>query len=117
MDDGGIVDKCLRAQSLNIQFKEIAEFRMIKTATIPVIVALEDEAIELTRSLKFAEHKGGILRRLQRYAVQIYPYQFDEIRSWFENPEPGIFVLKSCDLYSEQTGLICRPPAGKAFFG
>jgi CRISPR-associated endonuclease/helicase Cas3 len=117
MDDDGTVQKCMAGQSGEIQFKDIAEFKMIKTATIPIVVALEDEAVALVHSLEFAEHSGGILRRLQKYTVQVYPYQFDEIRHWLEAPLPGVFVLKSKELYSEQTGLICSPPQGEAFFG
>jgi CRISPR-associated endonuclease/helicase Cas3 len=117
MDEGRTVQKCMEGQSGEIQFKDIAEFKMIKTATIPIVIALEDEAVELVRSLEYAEHSGGILRRLQKYTVQVYPYQLDEIRDWLETPLPGVFVLKSGELYSEQTGLKCSSPQGEAFFG
>ncbi len=117
MDADGIVEACMTAQSGNIQFRDIAEFKMIKSATIPIVIALEKPAEKLVRSLEFAKHKGGILRQLQQYTVQIYPYQFDEIKGWLESPEPGIWVLHSEELYSEQTGLKCKPPEGQAFFG
>ena len=117
MDSDGIVDRCLTAQSGNVQFKDIAEFEMIHTATIPIVIALQDDAQELIRSLAFAEHKGAILRRLQQYMVQIYSHQFAEIHDWLESPIPGVFVLKSKEIYSEQTGLQCNPPVGQAFFG
>jgi len=117
MDSDGVVHQCMLAQSGNIQFKDIAEFKMIKTATIPIVVALEDDARELVRSLMFHEYKGPILRKLQKYTVQIYSYQFDEIHEWLENPISGVFVLSSNELYSDQTGLQCRPPEGQAFFG
>ena len=117
MDADGIVERCNYSQSGNIQFRDIAEFRMIKSATIPIIIALDDSAVKLIRSLEFAVHKGGILRKLQRYTVQIYPYQFDEIREWIESPEPGVWVLRADELYSEKTGLKCSPPEGNAFFG
>ena len=117
MDDTDTVKRCNKAATLNIQFKDIAEFQMIKTATLPVVIALEDQSVELVRSLEYAEHAGGILRRLQKYTVQIYSYQFDEIRDWLETPLPGVFVLNSGEIYSEQTGLNCKPPEGEAFFG
>jgi CRISPR-associated endonuclease/helicase Cas3 len=117
MDQGNTVRLCMQAQTLDIQFKDIANFRMIETATIPVVIALENNALELVRSLPYAEHAGGILRRLQKYTVQIYSYQFDEICDWLSNPRPGVFVLESEELYSEQTGLKCSPPQGHAFFG
>jgi CRISPR-associated endonuclease/helicase Cas3 len=117
MDDDGTVKQCLLGQSGEIQFKDIAEFKMIKSATIPVVIALEQQAVDLVHSLQFAEHTGGILRRLQQYSVQVYSYQFDEIRDWLESPIPSVFVLMSKDLYSDQTGLKCKPPEGRAFFG
>ena len=117
MDSDNIISKCLSAQSGNIQFKDIAEFKMIKSATIPIIIALEESALKMVDSLRYTKHKKRILRKLQQYTVQIYSYQFDEIRSWLECPIPNIFVLQSEELYSEQTGLKCKPPEGQAFFG
>jgi len=71
----------------------------------------------LIRALDFAEHKGGIFRKLQQFSVQIYPYQFEEIKDWLENLLPGVWVLRSEELYSNATGLKCKPPEGTAFFG
>jgi CRISPR-associated endonuclease/helicase Cas3 len=117
MDEDGILDLCHKAQKGDMQFKDIADFQMIKTATLPIVVAIEEEAVELIRQLEFAEYSFSTLRRLQKYSVQIYPYQLDVIRPWLENPYPGIWVLRSAKLYSEQTGLKCKPPEGCAFFG
>lgn len=117
MDMDGIVKKCLQGQSGDIQFRELAEFRMIKSASIPVVVALENEAEELVKSLSFVDHKGRILRKLQQYMVQIYPYQLDELRGWFDLVEPGVWVLHSDELYSDKTGLKCKIPEANAFFG
>ncbi|MBL0716893.1 MAG: CRISPR-associated helicase Cas3' [Desulfosarcina sp.] len=118
MDEDGIIENlCLPAQSGNIQFKDMAQFQMIKSATIPIVVALEENAVELIRALDFAEHKGGILRKLQQFSVQIYPYQFEEIKDWLENPVPEVWVLRTEILYSRTTGLKCNPPEGNAFFG
>ena len=90
---------------------------MIKSATIPIVVALEENAVELIRALEFAEHKRGIFRKLQQFSVQIYPYQFEEIKDWLENPVPEVWALRSDKLYSDTTGLKCNPPEGNAFFG
>ncbi len=117
MDEDGIVDKCRKGQSLEIQFREIAEFKMIQSATEPIIVALDNVSLGLVRSLKFTKYKRGILRKLQQYSVQIYPYQLAEIEDWLESPEPGIWVLTTPELYSQITGLQCKSPEGNAFFG
>jgi len=116
MDIDGILKKCNEAQSLNIQFKDIAKFRMIQSATKPVIIALEEDAIDLVNSLEFAMHKRSIFRKLQKFSVQVYPYQLHEIKDWLESPEPGIWVLRSQKLYSKVTGLKCSQPEGQAFF-
>ena len=116
MDKDNIIEICLMAQSLNIQFKEIAQFKMINSASLPVIVAFKEEAIKWVEALANSEHKGGILRRLQKYCVQIYPYQINEIENWLEQPIPGVWVLRAETLYSENTGLICKEPEGNAFY-
>jgi CRISPR-associated endonuclease/helicase Cas3 len=117
MDMDGILEDCQKAGGGDIQFKDIARFRMIRTATIPVIIALNEESCQLVNSLKHVEHKGGILRRLQKYTVQIYPYQLAEIDNWLESPLPGVWALRSEVLYSDATGLKCTAPQGEAFFG
>ena len=117
MDEDETLEKCFNAQKGDIQFKDIATFEMIKTATLPIIIAIEDEAVELVKQLGFSDYPGSILRKLQQYSVQIYPYQLDEIHSWLENPHPGVRVLRTSELYSDKTGLKCKPPEGWAFFG
>ncbi|MDY6825229.1 MAG: CRISPR-associated helicase Cas3' [Thermodesulfobacteriota bacterium] len=117
MDEDNIVETCNSGQQGNIQFKDIARFQMIKTATCPIIIALEDEAISLVDQLNFMEYSAPVLRGLQQYTVQVYPYQLADLDGWLEQPKPGIFVLQSPELYSDQTGLICKPPEGAAFFG
>lgn len=117
MDDKGIIALCNTANRGDIQFKDIAAFRMIETATLPIVIAIEKEADALVEQLKYTEYFGSILRKLQQYTVQIYQYQLDEISAWLENPRPGVRVLRSKEMYSEQTGLKCRPPQGCAFFG
>ena len=117
MDESGTLDLCRNAQKGSIQFKDIANFQMIETATLPVVIAIEKDAVQLIWQLSFVEHAGSILRKLQQYSVQVYPYQLDEIHSWLENPYPGVKVLCSPELYSDKTGLKCKPPEGCAFFG
>ena len=116
LDADGILDLCRQSQALEIQFREISLFRMIHTATVPIIVALEDKCIELVEQLRFVEHAGGILRKLQGYTVQIYQYQLDEIEGWLETPVPEIRILRSDEIYSDHTGLKCSSPEGEAFF-
>ncbi len=117
MDADEVVKSCRPAQNGNIQFKDLARFQMIESATVAIVIALEKTAVDLVESLRYAEHKGGILRKLQQYTVQVYPYQFDDLQIWCENPLDGLNVLRSDELYSDDTGLKCKPPQGVAFFG
>ncbi len=117
MDMDGIIADCQKAAGGDIQFKDLARFQMIESATVPVIIAVDEEAVRLVHALEHADHKGGILRKLQQYTVQVYPYQLKEIENWLENLPPGVWVLRSAELYSDATGLKCTPPQGEAFFG
>jgi CRISPR-associated endonuclease/helicase Cas3 len=117
MDADGTLDLCRNALRGDIQFKDIAAFAMIKTTTLPVVIAIEEEPKDLIRQLEFVKYPALVLRKLQQYSVQIYPYQLNEIRSWLENIYPGIWVLRSPELYSQDTGFKCTPPGGCAFFG
>ena len=119
MDSDGIVEMCRTHTACKgeFQFKDIAAFQMIQTATRPVVVAIEPEAAALVAQLPFAGHSRAIRRKLQRYTVQVYTHQLTELHTWLENPCPDLWVLRSEELYSELTGLKCAPPQGCAFFG
>jgi len=106
MDEGHILDICKAAQHGEIQFEDIANFRMIKDASEPIVVAIEEDAIELVEKLKYVDYPGPILRKLQRYSVQIYPYHLASIKDWLIEPFPGLYVLMSNELYSDDTGLL-----------
>ncbi len=120
MDEDGILALCQQAQSLEIQFKDIAKFQMIKSPTIPVVIALEEECRRLIDKLPFHERSTTILRKLQKFTVQIYPQQLEDIEDWLERPAPDFFpelyVLRSEELYSEYLGLLCKSPQGEGFF-
>lgn len=115
MDEDAILEKCRAGQTADIPFADLAKFRMIDNANQTIVIAIEEDALELVRQLEYVEFPGPILRRLQQYSVQVYPNQFAELRGWLENPYPGIFVLQNSELYSEQTGLQCVPPTGQGF--
>jgi len=132
MDSGRILAKCLKSKKGNVQFKEIANFQMIKSEmieskmkeskltgsiTVPVIIALDEKSQELVESLESSEQgEREIFRELQRFTVQIYSWERKEIREWLEESSiKGIYILKNSELYSEKTGLQCRSPQGEAF--
>jgi len=132
MDTDGILAIGSQSKSGNIQFKEIANFQMIKSKmieskmkeskmnesiTVPVIIALNEESQGLVESLENSgQGEREVFRKLQRFTVQIYSWEREEIREWLEESSiKGIFILKNSELYSEKTGLQCRSPQGEAF--
>lgn len=117
MDFDQVLEDCQLASNGDIQFKDIARFELIQTATIPIVIALEEEARQLVEELNYIENKRYLFRKLQRYTVQIYPYQLEEIRGWLENPTPELWVLRTEELYDQATGLQCSAPWGEGFFG
>lgn len=96
-------------------FEDIAAFKMIDNSNNAIVIALDEEAVRLTDQLNYVENKRSILRKMQRYSVQVYPNQFSELRCWLEETCPSIFVLKNREMYSDDTGLKCQSPEGQGF--
>ena len=106
MDKKEILDICKRAVKGNIDFEKLSEFRMIDNPAEPVIVALEEEPEKLLEQLLYVKHSVQIHRKLQRYAVNIYPYELKRIAAYLQEPLPGVRVLRSRTMYSDEFGII-----------
>ncbi|MCI5149136.1 MAG: CRISPR-associated helicase Cas3' [Candidatus Electrothrix sp. MAN1_4] len=115
MDTDDILKLCQAGVAGDFAFEDLAKFRMIENANQTVVIAIEEDIVELVRKLEYVESPKKILRILQRYSVQIYPNQFNELRDWLEEPYPGVFVLKNEELYAKETGLQCQSPEGQGF--
>ncbi|MBI4938336.1 MAG: CRISPR-associated helicase Cas3' [Nitrosomonadales bacterium] len=64
-------------RSFDFPFQNIAsDFRMIESHMLPLIIPYEAEVEELINSLRFADHVGGIARKLQPYLVQVPKHAF-----------------------------------------
>ncbi len=93
----------------NWAFRDVAErFRIIDHKMIPVIIPFDDQAEELIQSLRFVEIRGGILRSLQQYTVQVYKHQFDKLDSSgvLELIDGSYAVLIEREIYTPETGLV-----------
>lgn len=65
------------ARSFDFPFQNIArDFRMIESHMLPLIIPYDSEAEKLMNGLRFADHVGGIARKLQPYLVQIPRHAF-----------------------------------------
>lgn len=95
----------------HFQFSEVAEkFRLIEEWQVPLIIPYDEQArdaIQLLRNPGIPLHRA-LLRRLQRYTVQIPPRLRDENMRSIESLRDGEFhALISTDLhYSPDFGLI-----------
>jgi len=93
----------------NWAFRDVAErFKLIDQKMIPVIIPFDAQAEELIQGLLFAETKGGILRSLQQYTVQIYKHQLDKLDSTgaLEFIDGSYAVLIEEKNYTPETGLV-----------
>lgn len=100
-------------QSLDFPFQTIADkFRMIESHMQPLIIPFDVEAESLISSLHYADHIGGLLRKLQPYTVQIPEkalaalYKAGRIEPINEkNFGKQFYTLIGLDLYDEVAGL------------
>lgn len=98
--------------SLHFPFATVGQhFRLIESELTPVVIPWDDEARELLGVAHFVP-SYALLRQLQPYVVQVYPYEYRELeRIGAVRLEGGIIpVLTDSSLYSEEVGL--QPPAG-----
>lgn len=95
---------------LEIRFREASKkFKIINDKNQRTILVPYGEGaafIELLKDNKIPERK--LLRKLQRYSVNIYINQFDDLqkRGSLKEVAPGIFALNNTVEYSEQVGLL-----------
>ena len=100
-------------QSLDFPFQTIADkFRMIESHMQPLIIPFNNEAENLISSLRYADHIGGLLRKLQPYTVQIPEkalaalYKAGRIEPINEkNFGKQFYTLIGLDLYDDVAGL------------
>ena len=100
-------------QSLDFPFQTIADkFRMIESHMQPLIIPFDADAENLINSLRYADHIGGLLRKLQPYTVQIPEkalaalYKAGRIELINEkNFGKQFYTLIGLDLYDEVAGL------------
>ncbi len=110
MDRPGILQRLkeFNLSDLQIPFEDVAQsFRMIEQEGKPLLVEWSGRARRLIRTLETVEEEGWLLRKLQRYTVQVYPFAYDRLE------EAGALrmirnryaVLCRADLYDLNTGL------------
>lgn len=96
------------AETINIQsipFRSYAQsFEYIKSDTISIVIKAHEQVEKLLERLKFGDK--SVLRRLQKYTVPVYFYEFEDMKKLGMISEvDGVFVLGNNDYYREDKGL------------
>lgn len=103
--------KLLQPDSMDcgIQFRSAAEaFKIIDDSLQRTILVPYREGEGLIKTIKHQGPNRGILRKLQRYAVNVYLDQFSALqeRGSLEEVAPGIFALICSIEYDQKVGLL-----------
>lgn len=96
-------------QECGIYFRTAAQrFRIIDDSKQKTIIVRYGENGKLIDLLKSKGPERGLMRKLQRYMVNVYNNEFDLLQQQglIEEAHPNIFVLATNDAYSESTGLL-----------
>ena len=103
------------ARELVFPFEDIAEeLRIIEEGTRDVIIPYNKNARLKIDELRASENPWKLLRELQGYSISIYPNEFRamERQNAVECIGDRFYTLKSCEDYSDETGLKLLHDAG-----
>ena len=108
------------ARELLFPFREVAKrFRVIKSLGEPIIIPWDDAPRAALRELEYAEFAAAPLRKLQRYTVQVYPWELARLEAeravrrvrerfavledmrWYD-PDLGLFLDQQPELMPEE---------------
>jgi CRISPR-associated endonuclease/helicase Cas3/CRISPR-associated endonuclease Cas3-HD len=97
----------INLRTFDFPFRDIAErFRLIESSTQSVIVPFDDEAEELINALRYSEITGSILKKLQKYTVQLFQHEYERIETKLTKIK-DTFAIVNKDAYDyEGTGIL-----------
>lgn len=107
------------SQGVQFPFRLVAEqFRLIEQHTTTVYIPTKENA-SLLEELRWGQYSRGLLRKLGPFGVEVYPQHLEALArgGHLEWIDEECAVLRSPDLYSEETGLTLEPEEGQALFG
>ena len=100
------------ARHLNFPFRSIGErFRLIDTATVPLAIPFDEKARKILDEMRRAIFPNGYARKLQRYFVNVYPYELNELAEEGRVEKIGDIHVLVCmeqrldEIYDMRTGL------------
>jgi len=117
LDHSNVLSKLQKdAEQCQIQFRTAAQvFRMIDDQeTVAIYVRYGDENGEIDRWLAILAKQPDrwLLRKLQRYTVSLYRYQYEALirRGEIEEIAPGFFAQSQSGIYDDSIGLRIDEP-------
>jgi len=93
----------------DVQFRTAAmKMQLIKNPGVSVLVPADDQSEALIEILKHKGPERWLMRKLQRYTVNVSQFWFDKMNARDDVLEahPGIYVLVSPALYHNEFGLL-----------
>lgn len=117
LDHKNIMDQWERGSSgVQYPFQTIAEqFHLIEQPTTTVYIPTE-ESIPLLEELRQGQYSRRLFRRLGQHGVAVYPGHIEALDrgGHLERVDESTIILRSTDLYSQETGLTLEPVEGQA---
>ncbi len=94
------------------------EFRIIENKTKTILICQEEEGARLTEKMRLGLRTRKLLRDVGNYCVSVYEKDFEALNAAgkLEVLDEEFAVLRNCELYSEDVGLIIDASRGDAVF-
>ena len=123
LDRAGILPR-LEAQvsQLLFPFEEIAdEYRLIDSLMTPIVIPYDDDARQLIERLRVDDRPKDVLRRLQRYTVQVSEAHFNRLATSAviergdgqADIDAEVWTLRDLSAYSNDLGLLDLSTSGQ----
>lgn len=106
-------------RSQSFPFASVArEFKLIEAATKTILIQKEPEAEAIAARIRRGECSRKLVRDAGQYCINIYETDFEKMNGAGELEElpMNFYLLRNCDLYTEERGLEIRAKRGDAIF-
>lgn len=119
LDKMDIVPAFEEADQKSFPFASVADrFRLIDSQTRSILIPRDDASWELAERLRAGERSRKLFRKLGRYSVGVYIWEFEALNALgaLEILDEDAVILCDPMLYDERTGLIVPAEGGQGIF-
>ncbi len=117
LDQKNILSDLVKPGELTFNFRSAAEkFRIISDGTEALLVPYKND--DLLKQLKYEKPDRWLLRKLQRYTINLYPEEIRKLQSECASVEllPGLNLLKDPTRYDTLKGLLLADKEGQPVY-